>query len=97
MDTVAPNSNHFASRAVDIVQNGAQNPLNAATDPSWALTLAFAFGISLDIVTQRASALLISVHSWPLSVTESPVFPPQDGRLTYPPLKNSVCGSGWCL
>src|ERR1700754_3891137 len=37
--------------------------------------------ISLDIVTKRASAALITVHIWPLSVTESLELPPQNGAV----------------
>jgi len=32
-------------------------------------------------VTERASAVLITVHIWPLSVTESLELPPQDGAV----------------
>lgn len=38
---------------------------------------AIALAISLDIVQERASAAVITVHPWPLSVTERPVLPPQ--------------------
>ena len=36
------------------------------------------FEISLDIVTERASAGFITVHIWLLSVTESLELPPQN-------------------
>jgi len=58
MDTAAPNSNRLASRAVDIVQNGTENP---QADAARALT--DAFGILLDNATQRASAAIVA-HPW---------------------------------
>jgi hypothetical protein len=41
MDTAAPNSNHFASRAVDIVQDGAPS---MAGDRSGPTSVAIAIG-----------------------------------------------------
>jgi len=54
MDAAAPNSNHFASRAVDIA---------IGQDAARMLTLAFSFAISLDIATKSASAARITAPS----------------------------------
>ena len=59
------------------------------------------FEISLDIVTERASAAVITVHIWPLSVTESLELPPKTGRSPCPTSGNSIFVSGsylqyWC-
>jgi hypothetical protein len=89
MDTAAPNSNHFTLRAVDMVQDGAASCDWAAeertgstyvyhldrSDAACTLTIGFTEGISLDIVTKRASAAAITAFHWPPSVTESPRTP----------------------
>jgi hypothetical protein len=73
VDTRAPDSKLRAMRAVDIVET--------------VLTVV-ASAISLDIVQERASAIVITVHRWLLSVTERLVLPPKKGRLVCPPSKN---------
>ena len=55
VDTRAPDSKLRAMRAVDIVET--------------VLTV-IALAISLDIVQERASAIIITVQRWLLSVTE---------------------------
>jgi hypothetical protein len=111
METAVPNSNHFASRAVVIAQDGAASFDWAAaersgstyvyyldrSDAACTLTLAFTWGISLDIVTKKASAVAITALHWLLSVTESSVLPPHDGRSISPPANHSICESDWHL
>ena len=111
MDTAAPNSNHFASRAVVMVKDGAARFALAdeersgsryvyhldRSDAACTLTLAFTEGISLDIVTKKASAVAITALHWLLSVTESSVLPPHDGRSRCPPAHHSICESDWHL
>ena len=55
MDTRVPDSKLRAMRAVDIVET--------------VLTV-MALAISLDIVQERASAIVLTVHRWLVSVTE---------------------------
>jgi hypothetical protein len=73
VDTRAPDSKLRVMRAVDIVET--------------VLTVV-ALAISLDIVQERASDIVITVHRWLLSVTERLVLPPKKGRSVCPPSKN---------
>lgn len=77
MDTAASNSNHFASRAVDIVEDGTLSVDSGSTLRCYRkrIRCGFAMGISLDIVTKSASAICITALHWLLSVTESPDTP----------------------
>jgi hypothetical protein len=83
MDAPPPDINVRAPFAVD----------TSRSDASWAVIHCFLervdanfrhvddfFEISLDIVTERASAALNTVRIWPLSVTESFELSPQTGR-----------------
>jgi hypothetical protein len=69
MDTRAPDSKLCVGRAVDLVET---------------VSTAVALAISLDIAQERASCADITVHPWPLSVTERPVLPPQKRAVSIP-------------
>jgi hypothetical protein len=67
------------SRLLGIRYSGTDSRLRAmrAVDRLETVLTAIALAISLDIVQERASAAVITVHPWLLSVTERPVLPPQ--------------------
>jgi hypothetical protein len=78
MDTPAPDSNLCATKAADLAEQAAllrRRVMNTdrptrrlARTPTFA---AHCLTISLDIATERGSAVVITVHAWQLSVTES--------------------------